>query len=240
MNYECLRIQKTLKSLMKAKKWTYTDLAKQLNSSAATIKRRLNGDDLSLNEIKELATALNISFYELLEISKQIKKEPYMFSVEQEKLLSSNINLILIFRFIISGLSFDEIKKNLKLSDSELRKFSKQLESVHLIELHTGDRFQSLVEFPFRWRTNGDLHKTYDHILTKNILNRIDRSTSQPGLNHIFEIMLTQQDYTNFCKDITDVYRKYSNQAELQIESKPNIENIVSGIFYIDRFSIWD
>lgn len=240
MNYECLRIQKTLKSLMKTKKITYTDLGKKLNTSPATIKRRLNGEDISLSEIKKLSEALGLSFYELLEMSKKIKKEPSLFTPEQEKILSSDIKYLLLFRLVVSGLGFNEIKKQLNVSESDLRKLSKKLESVQLLQLHPKDRFQSLVEFPFKWQPNGELHKTYDQFVQKNILQRINKNIHSAGLNHNFEIILNDHDYANFCNEITEVYRKYSSHSELLLETQPDLTKIVSGLFYIDRFSIWD
>ena len=70
MGYEHERIQKALKLLMKKRKATYQSMGLILNISSATIKRRLNGNSITIEQLTELASALSVSFYELIEFSK--------------------------------------------------------------------------------------------------------------------------------------------------------------------------
>lgn len=239
MDYECKKIQKTLKTLMKSKKATYDSMAKALNTSPATIKRRLNGDDLTLKQVKDLASSLSVSFYEIIELSKVIKREPHLFTIEQEKLLASDFKIKMLFRQILSNTGFSDIKAVLKITEKELRTFARELEKVGLVQLLPGDRFQLLVHYPFRWQPNGVLHKTYGDMVLKNIFDRIKSDKAESGLHKKFELILNDEAYNKFCEEIQSVYGKYLNLSEIHMDTRPDLSRVVSGIFFIDRFSVW-
>lgn len=240
MDYECKKIQKTLKALMKSKKATYESMAKALKTSPATIKRRLNGDDITLKQVKDLASTLSVSFYEIIELSKVVKREPHLFTVEQEKLLASDFKIKMLFRQILSSASFADIKTILKITEKELRTYARDLEKAGLVQLLPGDRFLLLVHYPFRWQPNGALQKTYGDMVLKNIFNRIETDKGESGLHKKFELILNDEAYNKFCEEIQSVYGKYLNLSEIHMETRPDLSRVVSGIFFIDRFSVWE
>jgi transcriptional regulator with XRE-family HTH domain len=82
------KIQKTLKDQMRKKNFAYTDLSKLLEVSEATIKRRLNGEDISIEQLREMASVMDIGFYELIELSKQQDNQVHTFTIEQENFLA--------------------------------------------------------------------------------------------------------------------------------------------------------
>lgn len=240
MDYECKKIQKTLKSLMKTKKATYETMAKTLKTSPATIKRRLNGNDLTLQQLRELASALEVSFYEIIELSKYVKREPHLFTAEQESLLASDFKIKMLFRHILTGASFSNIKSQLKLSEKDLRKYARELEKVGLAQLLPGDRFVALIHYPVRWQPNGLLHKTYGEMVLKNIFARIENNGAQAGYNKKFELLLNDEAYKKFCEEVQSTYSKYLNLSEIHMETQPDLNRVVSGILFIDRFSVWE
>lgn len=239
-NYEQQKIQKTLKFLMKQKKITYQSIGKMLKISPATVKRRLNGKDLSLLQLKEFAECLSLSFYEIIELSKQDYRKPHLFTESQEKLLASDILMMSIFRMILAGQRFLEIRQYLGISDQKLRKAAKDLEKVSLAKLLPGDRFVPIAQFPFHWRPNGILSKTYNKLILENLLRRIEKNRQSAGLHKQFEIALSPEIYENFCKEIQNCYEKYRGLSELYLTSSIEWNNLVSGIFFIDRFSLWE
>lgn len=240
MDYECKKIQKTLKTLMKSQKATYETMAKALKTSPATIKRRLNGGDLTLQQLKDLASVLSISFYEVIELSKYTKREPHLFTVEQEKILASDLKVQMLFRHILAGTSFSQIKAQLKLSEKDLRKYARDLEKVGLAQLLPGDRFASLVHYPVRWQPNGALHKAYSEKVLKNIFARVENSNECAGYNKKFELLLNDEAYAKFCEEIQTIYSRYLNLSEIHMETRPDLSRVVSGLLFIDRFSVWD
>lgn len=240
MEYECKKIQKTLKTLMKSKKATYETMAKALKTSPATIKRRLNGNDLTLQQLRELASALEVSFYEIIELSKYVKREPHLFTPEQEKLLASDFKIKMLFRHILAGSGFSQIKTQVKLSEKDLRKHARDLEKVGLAQLLPGDRFVSLIHYPVRWQPNGALHKAYSKMVLENIFARIENDKDQAGYNKKFELILNDEAYKKFCEEIQGVYSRYLNLSEIHMETQPDLGRVVSGLLFIDRFSVWE
>lgn len=240
MDYECKKIQKTLKTLMKSKKATYETMAKALKTSPATIKRRLNGGDLTLQQLRELASALEVSFYEIIEFSKYVKREPHLFTHEQENLLASDFKIKMLFRHILTGASFSQIKTQLKISEKDLRKHARDLETVGLAQLLPGDRFVSLIHYPVRWQPNGALHKAYSKMVLENIFARVEHDKEQAGYNKKFELILNDEAYQKFCEEIQGVYSRYLNLSEIHMETQPDLNRVVSGILFIDRFSVWE
>ncbi|MES2801297.1 MAG: helix-turn-helix transcriptional regulator [Bdellovibrionota bacterium] len=240
MDYECKKIQKTLKTLMKSKKATYESMAKALNTSPATIKRRLNGDDLTLKQVKDLASSLSISFYEIIELSKVVKREPHLFTVEQEKLLASDFKIQMLFRHILARVSFSDIQSIFNFSEKELRAHARALETVSLVQLLPGDRFIQQVNYPFRWQPNGALQKAYGDLILQNIFSRIESDKGQAGVNRKYELLLNEEAYKKFCEETQTIYEKYLNISEIHMETQPDLSRVVSGIFFIDRFSVWE
>lgn len=240
MDYECKKIQKTLKTLMKSKKATYETMAKALKTSPATIKRRLNGGDLTLQQLRELASALEVSFYEIIELSKYVKREPHLFTHEQENLLASDFKIKMLFRHILTGASFSQIKTQLKISEKDLRKHARDLETVGLAQLLPGDRFVSLIHYPVRWQPNGALHKAYSKMVLENIFARVEHDKEQAGYNKKFELILNDEAYQKFCEEIQGVYSRYLNLSEIHMETQPDLNRVVSGLLFIDRFSVWE
>lgn len=240
VNVENLKIQKTIKHLMKENKISYAKMAHELKLSEVTIKRWLNSDDISIGQLNSFAKVLGVSFYELIELAKNEKREVYQFSKVQEKVLAKNLNYIKTFRFVLIGESFNKIMKNLSLTESALRKIIRELEEVELVELRKNDLLVPLVFFPFKWQENGDLFKAYNRLILENIFNRISKNKSDGLLNTRFEFVLSEEIYQKFCQEIDLIKTKYQTLSETHIENYHPQNSFVTGLFFIDQFSVWD
>lgn len=223
---------------MKKKRLSYLDLEKSLNASQATIKRRLNGDDISIAQLQELAVALGTSFYELIELSKEQDNRAYAFNQKQEEFLAKDLKHMMVFRQLLMKKSFKEICSSLDLSDSGLRKILRHLEGFELIKLMPMDRIILLATFPFQWMQNGPLEKSYEKLILDSILKRI-KLGAQNGLGRKFEIALSEDLHQSFCNDLEKVYQKYKNLSQVHMTSLTDNKDVSSGMLFVDRFSCW-
>jgi transcriptional regulator with XRE-family HTH domain len=239
MDLERIKIQKALKQLMKQRRLRYRDLAKILSTSEATVKRRLNGEDLSLQQLLEIAKVLNVSFYELIELSKSQGTTEYQFSEAQEMLLSKNIINIFILRLMLMGKSFAEILTQVKIGESSLRKILREFEKVGLSKLMPGDCIILLVRFPFRWRPQGQLEKTYLKHISQVMVERLFSRPENAGINKQFEFLLTPELYAHFCSDLNQVYLKYRSFSQALLTNVSASDQIISGMLFVDQFSCW-
>lgn len=233
------KIQSLLKDLLKDRGHTYLSLAKILGISTVTIKRRLNGDDLSLNQIEEIAQVLEMSFYELIELSKKETRQPTEFNEEQELFLAEELIHIQIIRHVILGLTFKELTERLKISEFKLRKIMKRFENVRLLKLMAKDRIQLLVPFPFTWKPEGPLSRTYDRYVLQQITERAKAKGKKSILYRPFELALSQDMVKNFSDELLAVFIKYRDISRIRLEEKNKTEDLVSGLIFIDDFSIW-
>jgi transcriptional regulator with XRE-family HTH domain len=240
MNYEHRKIQNALRKLMKKNKATYESVGRILKVSPATIKRRLNGNDMTIQQLKEFAGALSVSFYEVIELSKEMSREPHSFTEAQEELLASDLRLMKTFRMILAGQGFLKIMAQLHWPERGLRKAIRDLERVGLAQLLPGDRIIPMVQFPFRWQPNGRLERAYNGLILTNLTRRIAKDEGQAGLNKQFEFALSPDAYRSFCQEIESVYSKYRNLSEIHLSSQIDLEHTISGVLFLDQFSLWD
>lgn len=239
MSLELLKIQNAIKHLMKTKHFSYADLGLQLGASVATIKRRLNGDDISIEQLQEIALALDSNFYELVEISKQQENKAYEFSLKQEELLAQNFLHMMVFRHLIMKKTFKEVCSQLSITEGNLRKILRKLEDAKLIRLMPKDRITLLANFPFKWIPNGPLEKSYEEIILEKILQQLKRGVSD-GVCKKFEIALSDEFHQAFCADLEKVYQKYKNLSQAHMTSLTSDKEISSGVLFVDRFSCWE
>ena len=165
MSLEYKKIQAVLKKLMKMNKFNYASLSATLHISESTLKRRLNGADMSLQDLSDFAQVFNLNLFEIIEMSKEQSLKNHFFSDEQEKILSQDMLYIQIMRLLVLQNSFDEIMKALKIPESQFRKMIRQLEEVQLLKLQPYDKISLLVQFPFKWKSGGDLEKKYNSFI---------------------------------------------------------------------------
>ena len=239
MNYEHQKLQRALKALMKKNRLTYQSIGSALDLSTATVKRRLNGEDITINQLKEFAEILSVSFYELIELSKAEGTKPHLFTPEQEGILSTHIHYILSFRLVLAGRNFSQIRVSLNLNERQFRKILRELERVNLVRLMPQDRIVATVRFPFKWQPRGALSQTYNKHILQTIMKRIASDKGTAGVNRKFEIALPPDSYRAFCADVESVYLRYRNLSEVILGAKVEHDHIVSGLFFIDNFSVW-
>lgn len=240
MRHEHKKIQRALKTLMKKRRMTYQDIGRALRVSPATVKRRLNGDDMTIEQLREFAGALSVSFYELIELSKKEGNEPHHFTAEQESLLSRQVSYVQVLRLALMGKTFREIQLALSaVKEAELRKILRELEKVALVRLLAGDRVVPMARFPFKWQPDGALERTYAKRIRETIAKRMVNEAGEAGLNRHFEMILSPETYQDFCQDLENTFLKYRSLSEVHLESKTDKRRLVSGVLFADIFSVW-
>lgn len=239
MSLELIKIQNAIKQLMKAKRFSYADLGLHLGASQATIKRRLNGNDISIEQLQEIALALESNLYELIEISKQQENKVYEFNLKQEELLAKDSLHMMVFRQLLMKKTFKELCSALNIAESNLRKTLRKLDDSKLIKLMPNDRITLLANFPFKWIPNGPLERSYEKIILEKILQQIKRGVNN-GICRKFEIALSDEFHHAFCADLEKIYQKYRNLSQAHMTSLTSDKEVSSGVLFVDRFSCWE
>ncbi|KJZ17925.1 helix-turn-helix domain-containing protein [Loktanella sp. S4079] len=153
-------IFETLKTVLRARKLTYADLAERLGLSEPTIKRIFSERDCKLSRITEICAALDLSLDDVVAQSSRIEVVPVDLGDRIEALLADNRPAFHLFLLLRDGMTGETIKAHYQLDDSTFFKWARLLEVIGLVELMPYGRVRLLDERPIRFRRGGPLHQT--------------------------------------------------------------------------------
>jgi len=237
------RLQLKLKEIARSQGRSYSELGVSLGVSEATIKRMLNHSDVGFSKLEHLCSALEVSFFDVLDLSRSADQKQYFYTRDQEEFLARNDHHFLIFRYLIMGKRLEEIQEKLMLKEVQLAKVLKEMEKRDLIERHPSDRIKILANFPFKWIEKGPLELAYGSVLLK----RVVKQSLQQGINSeneeaaclVYEWGLTPKSHAQFVKELSGLYEKYKKVAEVEIKSLGDEFIPTSGMISIGRYPMW-
>lgn len=145
----------------------------------------------------------------------------------QEIFLSKDFNNLLVLRLIILGLTKEELRKKLSLSEKNISVTLIELEKLGLIEVFPGDIIKLKVSFPFEWINNGPLEKAYTKIIDTKISNELRKAgINKVGKNrngtqvHVKEFLLSKREYLNLENELDELVKKYEILTKVGLKSK--------------------
>ena len=238
------RIRYAIKTLIKNKGFQYKDAAAVLNVSVPTVKRILNSDEISLDRLIRVCQWLDVSVFELMEMSQETKLQPNSFSLEQECFLANNLLGLQIFRACIMRLSILDMRQRYQISELELYKLLREMEDLGLVVL-TKDNVRLKIKWPFAWRPGGPMDKTYKQEIINSIARKAHEQTidtsSPPAMARPFELLLSSEHRSSFLADTTKLYEEYQRLSKMDmLLLKPDELEETAGLFAIGRFCVWD
>jgi DNA-binding Xre family transcriptional regulator len=237
------RLQMKLKEVARGQGKSYADMALKLEVSEATVKRVMNHEDVSFSRLEQLCDVLEVSLYDIVDLSKNQGQKLYQYTKEQEQFLSKDKLVFLVFRYLIMGKALSEIGQRLMMPEEKLRTILKDMEEIKLIERHPSDRIKLLANFPFKWIPDGPLEKTFG----PDLLDRVVKESLQIGINQftdesaclVFEWGISPQSHKLFVKELGQVYEKYKKVAQVEIKSLGDDFVPTSGMISISKYPMW-
>ncbi|WP_070969710.1 helix-turn-helix domain-containing protein [Vibrio sonorensis] len=170
---ESQRVITELKRQLKLRDIQYTDVAKQLDLSEASVKRLLaEGTSLSLERLNAICTMIGIEMGELFQLANAHNRGLKELTYEQEKQLIDDKVLLLVSVCAINGYSCEDILEQYDLSKNELTQKLALLDRLKIIDLLPGDRIRLKVSPAFRWIPGGPI-QVFFH---QHVLNEFFRS----------------------------------------------------------------
>lgn len=153
-------IFETLKTVLRARKLTYADLAKRLGLSEPTIKRIFSERDCKLSRVSEICSALEVSLDDVVAQASRVEVVPVELGDRIEAQLADNRPAFHLFLLLRDGMSGEAIKAHYGLDDTTFFKLARRLETIGLVEVMPYGRVRLLEERPIRFRRGGPLHRT--------------------------------------------------------------------------------
>lgn len=128
------RLALAVRVVMKKNRVRHADLAKALKVSVPTMKRTLSKGPLSVDRLMAICDALEISFYELVEIAKENSSDALEWmSDAQEKYLLENPDATEYLIYLMNGFTPVRIQAEIGLSSIQTQKYLVRLEGKGLI-----------------------------------------------------------------------------------------------------------
>jgi len=172
----CLNL---IKEYVKKNAIGYQQLADRLGVSLLTIKRQLNGDEISMSKLLALCDAAQLSFSEIWQQVEQRKVEHTVFSEKQDHAFYHFPHLLSYFlELCYYKQSPEQIQKRWKISSASTHIYLRELEKLALIRLSEKSKATLLVSEPIGFG-NGSL----------NVIKDI-----QAGLNDVSEKLIAPRE----------------------------------------------
>lgn len=158
------KIFETLKVVLRARKITYAELARRLETSEPTIKRIFAARDDKLSRILEICDALQLSLEDVVAQANRTTVTPVGLGDRIEAQLADDPSLFNFFILLQDGVPVEEIALQFKLDTRDTLRMGRKLEQLGLAEVQVTGRIRILLEHPIQFRRDGPLHRALMNI----------------------------------------------------------------------------
>ncbi len=159
-------IIENLKSHLKLRGLSYSDLAKTWKLSVSSTKRIMASEDISLSKIETACELMNISVGEFLQrIPFEKSSELFYLTPEQENRLVKDPEALHYFLLILEGFSPTEILRDYTVSAEKNIRILNQLEKWGLLEVQSKNRIKRKFDGQLRFRKDGPLGQHLESLM---------------------------------------------------------------------------
>jgi transcriptional regulator with XRE-family HTH domain len=166
-----LYIFDALRSHLKNRGISYSDLAFGLNVAEGTIKRIFTKNDCSTERLDEIAQFLDIHLVDLFQKTPPNKHLIDQLSHENEELLVRDKKLLMLAVCVMDFWPFKDMLRYLTIPRDECITLLKELERMGFIEMNEKFNYRLLLTRNFSWLSNGPImrfvksmsHDYFDH-----------------------------------------------------------------------------
>ncbi|VAW63787.1 hypothetical protein MNBD_GAMMA10-2767 [hydrothermal vent metagenome] len=215
---------------------TYKDAAAALELSEVSIKRLFSEKNCSLLRLEKLCELANTDFTQLLAIAESQQQQLTQLSLQQEKMLVSDIRYLVVAVCIINRWRFEQILARYQFSEAQLTGVFTKLDKFGLIELLTENRYRLKVSRCFSWLPDGPIQTFF----LESVLQSYLEGGIQNDASHFRFIwgMLTKESVNELNRKIHRLLDEYTHIAEQDI--KIPIENKLTSSLLIMFRENWE
>ncbi|MFK7859448.1 MAG: helix-turn-helix domain-containing protein [Granulosicoccus sp.] len=147
-----------LKRVLKARGWTYSDLASAIGLSEPTIKRLFADGDCKLGRLLEICDLLDVTLTDLTERAQRGTDVSLELSEATEAELAANPWLFDLYVMLQSGETAEHIAQHFHIPAYQLHQDLNTLHRLGLAIIRDNGRFSVLTDQPLQLRRHGPLH----------------------------------------------------------------------------------
>jgi hypothetical protein len=158
-----------LKRALREQGLTYARVARALDLSLATVKRRFARGDFSLERFERICELAGVGLRELLERAEEHSAPTRQLTLTQEREIVADARLFLVTWLVLNRMPFEEILRGYRFTERELLRYFIRLDRLKVIELQP-NRTRLLVSRRFSWRPGGPVQRYLHQRLLREFL----------------------------------------------------------------------
>lgn len=164
----------SLRAHLKARSFTYKQLAIGINVSEPTIKRIFSNNDCTIERLEEICRFLHLELADLVKSTPKKRKLIGQLTRKQEEELAANLKLLMVAVCVMGLWSFEDMLSHLTIPKAECISLLHRLNKIGFIELQANNKYRLLVAKDFSWIVDGPIM-------------RLVKSVSDDFFNHRFQ-----------------------------------------------------
>ncbi|GAB1262118.1 helix-turn-helix domain-containing protein [Aurantivibrio plasticivorans] len=164
---ETSAIVQSLKRLLRQQNITYADIANTLSMSEANIKRMFAEERISLDRLEAICRLLSMSMTDFFSQFEESRQRIKSLSIEQEKELVNDTQLLLVAVCVRNELQFEEILGYHHISATDLIRALAKLDRLKIIDLLPNNKIKLLVAPNFSWLPGGPIEQFFEKAILK-------------------------------------------------------------------------
>lgn len=155
-------LMRALKTILKANGLTYSEIAKSMAVSEASVKRWFSQGGISLQQFTEVMQLAGTEIQDLASVMKaESQLKEYIYSIEQELFFVDHPQCHAFFNALLRFGSVKGIQQKTKISSASANRYLVELERLKLVERLPADRLRFLTPKRVVWRKDGPLRKQF-------------------------------------------------------------------------------
>ena len=151
----------TLKRALKAKGYTYRQVAEALVLSEASVKRLLTGGDLSVARLERICQMMAMDVIDLVKMAESESRKLTELSEAQEKELVADERLLLVAYWAVHGWRLADMLAYFQITEPEAIHCLLRLEKLNFLQLLPGNRIRLTLSPQFTWRAGGPIQRFF-------------------------------------------------------------------------------
>ncbi|MEM9152150.1 MAG: helix-turn-helix transcriptional regulator [Cyanobacteria bacterium P01_F01_bin.3] len=150
-----------LKRELKARGFTYAQVARQLDVSESSVKRLFSQTQLSVSRLEQLCHLLDLEISDLVQKMSEERNRIAMLTAEQEREVVKNPRLLLMAISVLNNWTYEDITHTYLIEEHECIQLLAALDKLEIIELLPGNRLKLMVAKEFRWIPGGPVQQFF-------------------------------------------------------------------------------
>ena len=150
-----------LKHALKARGVTYSQVAKALGLSEASIKRLFSSGHFTLERFEQVCELARTSLSELAKSMDRGSEEISQLTLEQEREIMADRKLLLVALCALNHLTLEQMVHTYDVSKTECIRLLVRLDRIKFLELLPNNRIKLRVTRAFSWRPNGPIQQYF-------------------------------------------------------------------------------